>query len=88
MVLREKETQDGRQKKVWVRASYQREFCGKNKIDVAGDEAMSGGGRNIYQLNAGASFDLTRHFSICGDISKNFGDEHGYRGSLSLKSVW
>lgn len=88
MVLRKKEIGGGRQSTLWARASYQREFCGKNRVDVAGDGAISGSGRNVYQLDVGVDFDISGSVSVSGDVTRVFGDERGCRGSLALKSFW
>lgn len=77
----------GRQSGFWANASYQREFCGKNSIDAAGDIAVNGGGRNTVLLTLGADRELGRRFGIHGEITKLLGDEHGYRGNLSLRRL-
>ena len=88
MALRKMQNKAGQQTKFWARASYLREFCGANSLDVAGDSAQSNNGRNYYQINAGANVDITRHLSLNGDVSKTFGDEQGYRFSLLLTNAW
>jgi len=88
MALRKIQNKDGQQTNLWVRASYLREFCGANSVDVSGDLAQSFNGRNYYQINAGANVDITRKLSINGDVAKTFGDEHGYRFSLLLTNIW
>lgn len=88
MALRKTQNKEGRQTKIWARASYLREFCGANTLDIAGDLAQSNNGRNYYQINAGASADIARSLSVSGEISKLFGDEQGYRWSLLLTNTW
>ncbi|MBP2665670.1 MAG: outer rane autotransporter barrel domain protein, partial [Firmicutes bacterium] len=88
MALRKMQNKAGQQTNFWVRASYLREFCGANSLDVAGDSAQSNNGRNYYQINAGANMDITRQLSLNGDVSKTFGDEQGYRFSLLLTNAW
>ena len=88
MALRKTQNKDGRQAKIWLKASYLREFCGANVVDVAGDTAKSNNGRNYYQLGAGANYELTRDLSINGDVTKTFGDEQGYRFSLLMTKTW
>jgi outer membrane autotransporter protein len=88
MALRSVAAGDGRQIKYWARAGYQRELCADSRVEVAGDEAVSGGGRNVFQLSAGVSVNIDKQLSLSGDISRSFGDEHGYRGSISLKGFW
>jgi outer membrane autotransporter protein len=88
LVLRKVETADGRTARLWARASYLRELRGRNSVDLSGDEGVSGGGRNVCELSLGADFVLSSRVSINADIVRSFGNEHGYRGSLALKSHW
>ena len=87
LVRRTTEDRAGRQGSFWAKASYQREFCGKNSIDAAGDIAVNGGGRNTVLLTLGADREIGRSLSIRGEITRLLGDEHGYRGSLSLRCL-
>ncbi len=88
MVLRKIQDNEGRQTKFWVKASYLREFCGANTVNVAGDTAISNNGRNYYQVSAGTRYDIARNVSINADAARTFGDEQGYRFSLLMTKAW
>lgn len=88
MALRQRVGKDGLQTKQWIRASYFHEFLGRNEVEVAGDIAVSQGGRNFYQINAGIDLPVNPNLIIRMDISRMFGDEHGYHGNLALQCLW
>ena len=81
------EDKAGQQAGFWAQVSFQREFCGKNSIDAAGDIAVNGGGRNTVLLTLGGDREIGRRLSVRGEITKLLGDERGYRGNLTLRCL-
>jgi outer membrane autotransporter protein len=87
LVRRSLDGPDNRHAAFWVRAGYQREICGPNIVDVAGDLASGDGGRNTCLLGIGAERWIGNRLSLRGEISKLFGGERGYRGGFSLRRL-
>lgn len=87
-IVRQSKTKAGRETKFWVKANYLRELRGQNKVDVAGDEAFHDKSDSVFQLKVGTHFVSSQKFVFSGEISKDFGQEHGYQGSLSLQSFF
>jgi len=73
---------------LWTRFSYLREFSGGNEVNVAGDTAISEVEPNSYLLTVGGDVQLSRRWSLQGQIEKVFGDEEGIKGNLALKFSW
>lgn len=78
----------GRLTTSWLGANYIHEFQGNNTVDVSGEQNLSGMGRNMYQINVGINSGVSRNLNVQGQISKLFGDERGYQGTLSLSAYW
>ncbi|MHC1760949.1 MAG: autotransporter outer membrane beta-barrel domain-containing protein [Negativicutes bacterium] len=77
-----------RKSRYWARASYVHEFSGRNEVDIAGDRAISESKKNSCVLAIGADLQLSRKFSLQGEIAKVFGGEKGLQGNLALKYSW
>lgn len=73
---------------IWTRFSYLREFSDGNEVNVAGDMAISEMEPNSYLLSFGSDVQLSRSWSLQGQIEKVFNDEVGFRGNLALKFIW
>ena len=58
----------------------------KDFLIVAGDQAWSDKRKGAFQLNMGTHFTSSRNLAFTGAVSKLFGHEHGYQGSISLQS--
>lgn len=77
-----------RKSRYWARASYVHEFSKRNEVDIAGDRAISESKKNSCVLAIGADLQLSRKFSLQGEIAKVFGGEKGLQGNLALKYSW
>ena len=77
-----------RKSRYWARASYVHEFSGRNEVDIAGDRAISESKKNSCVLAIGADLQLSRKFSLQGEIAQVFGGEKGLQGNLALKYSW
>ncbi len=77
-----------RKSRYWARASYVHEFSARNEVDIAGDRAISEPKKNRFVLAIGADLQLSRKFSLQGEIAQVFGGEKGLQGNLALKYSW
>ena len=77
-----------RQSSYWAKLSYIQQFSGRNEVDIAGDRAVSEVNRSIWQLGLGADLQLSRQWSLQGEIAQLFGGETGFQGNLALKLAW
>jgi outer membrane autotransporter protein len=73
---------------LWTRFSYLRDFSDGNEVNVAGDTAVSEVAPNSYLLALGSEVQLSRSWSLRGQIEKVFGDEEGISGNLALNFIW
>ncbi|MBE0586276.1 MAG: autotransporter outer membrane beta-barrel domain-containing protein [Desulfofustis sp.] len=73
---------------LWTRFSYLREFLEGNEVNVAGDLAVSEAEPNSYFLTFGSDVQLSRNWSLQGQIEKGFGGEEGIQGNLAVKIIW
>ena len=77
-----------RQSSYWAKLSYIHQFFGRNEVDIAGDRAVSEANRSNYQLGLGADLQLSRKWSLQGEVAQLFGGETGFQGNLALKLAW
>jgi len=77
-----------RKSRYWARASYVHEFSGRNEVNIAGDLAISDLKKSGCVLAVGANLQLSRKFSLQGEVAKMFGGETGLQGNLALKYTW
>jgi outer membrane autotransporter protein len=72
----------------WARASYVNEFSKRNEVDIAGDRAISDLKQSSCVLAIGADLQLSRKYSLQGEVAQVFGGEKGLQGNLALKYTW
>ena len=77
-----------RQSSYWAKLSYIQQFSGRNEVDIAGDLAVSEANRSSWQLGLGADLQLSRQWSLQGEVAQLFGGETGFQGNLALKLAW
>jgi outer membrane autotransporter protein len=77
-----------RQSSYWAKLSYIYHFSGRNEVDIAGDRAVSEANRSSWQLGLGADLQLSRKWSLQGEVAQLFGGETGFQGNLALKLSW
>lgn len=73
---------------VWTKLSYVRDFSGSNEVSVAGDLAVSELDPSSYVLAVGTDLELSRRWSLRGQIEEVFDGERGVQGNLALRYIW
>lgn len=79
---------NGQERSSWLELDYIHEFKGRNTVDISGEQNSCRLGRNTYQINLGIKSGLNPNLDIQGEISKAFGEEQGYQGTLLLSAHW
>jgi len=72
----------------WARASYSREFLGRNEVSVAGDLARSETKKDAFSIALGTNLRLGRNFSLQAEAVRFFGGEKGIQANLAVNYVW
>ena len=72
----------------WARASYSREFLGRNEVNVAGDLARSEAKKGAFSIALGTNLRLGRNFSLQAEAVQLFGGEKGIQANLAVNYVW
>ena len=72
----------------WARASYSREFLGRNEVNVAGDLARSETRQGTFSIALGTNLRLGQNFSLQAEAVQLFGSEKGIQANLAVNYVW